>query len=238
MNATSVISRENIDDGLCKAREITQRCADWRAWQKVHLYERYLRGNINIGVFPGRKPQGECLVFSVSPDFVFECAGGLPPSGPALQVSLSCDADEACMLSHNVHLMEGEQRIVPSFVRLELFDFVDVWGSKPLYLFHPTRIENVQTSGDGKVNFVNLRYAVASGERYSKNIERTAQGMDNDAGMNIDQSWRVGDIDFMRIHSAIRIELSRLGIRVRLEPGTDLGIKDLYLGYGPIDNGL
>ncbi len=228
---------KQIDDGLRKAREITERCDNRRAWQKISLYERYLWGDVELGIGFAGEPQCECLVFGVSPSFISE-SGRRPPAEPIFQIGLSSNADETRVLSHNVHLMEREECVVPSFVRLERFDFCNVWGRKPLYLFAPVFVESIDGSGDRKINMVHARHAIATGACYRKNVKRASQSVDDHASVDINEPWRIGNIDFERIHSALRIELFSYGIRVSLNPSADLGIKNLHLGYGPIDAGL
>src|SRR5262249_33865388 len=113
----------------------------------------------------------------------------------------------------SVEVMEGVQEFIPSAIRLEHFDREAVGLAQPIFAFcavDPARriIKSVDGSEYGKMSVSVGYYAFATGERRRKEIERAADGVDDDARLCIEAKISgSGPADYKKILSGIWIRL-------------------------------
>jgi hypothetical protein len=99
--------------------------------------------------------------------------------------------------------------------------------------------ELVGTGTNGKLYVSWTRVAVASGQHVHKNVETTAQAVNNRAGFCVDDGGdRLNVAELYKFLTFFRAQFFDQAIRGILLPGLDAPIEDLELGYGPIDAGL
>ncbi len=143
------------------------------------------------------------------------------------------------MLSDQVKIMEGKEKVVPSLVRLEVFDFCNIGILDFLYLFPRSLVLEVLSASRYREMYMGHGfYAAPASERYGQHIERTPQCVDNDAEMNVHEAWRGLDHDLDQLQSAFRVGIFGKRIGIAIEPSVNLSVKEVYLGVGPIDYGL
>ena len=99
--------------------------------------------------------------------------------------------DEPLMLTHDVEVMEGPQRFIPSFVWFERFYNRSLMIRKPLFSFLTVqpgkRIDHVgETAEDWEMPIATRSFAVALGESGSDEIEGTSEGIEDRADPNIE----------------------------------------------------
>lgn len=92
------------------------------------------------------------------------------------------------MLAHDVELMEGPKKLVPSLIRFQRFDEGSFGRGEPFYAFETgERInEVVETAVNREVGFRIVRFAVACRERAGENVKATADRFDISSRLNIE----------------------------------------------------
>jgi hypothetical protein len=230
-------SIEQIYDPVRKAREFRDRWNNWFRLKRLSPCQRYLNGEFGFAIRRvGIDPRQDGLVFWLIP------AGQLvgpdnPKCGAAQSESkVAVHYQQAPVLSSDVHLMEGVEEVIPSFVRRETFDSRPVLRGKPLYLSH-TRVRELGRALGNREGYVfYVRSAVAFGERDSQNVEAAADAVYDNTSLGVDEKRQgISDLVFDRLLAALRIEISRGFIRACLLPGFDASDQSFKLGYGPIN---
>src|SRR5260221_2381964 len=129
-------SIEQLDDPICKAREITQRANEVFARSNDSLIELYIHGHMGIaircvdvgppyyGAILEARPNGGHLKPRTE-------LGGRRADGPWNQTKI----DKPLMLAHNVQVMQSDQHQIPSAPRFETFDDRAFPIGKRLYCF-------------------------------------------------------------------------------------------------------
>ena len=138
----------------------------------------------------GIDPSQDGLVFRA---FVTRKFGGVDKiqSDPAdRKTGITIDDKKILMLSHNVHLMESVERVIPSVVWSETFDSSAVLSGKPLYLFKSSikRINKIaNASRNGEINVFYARCAVALGQRNDQQVEAAADAVYDSPSLGVDK---------------------------------------------------
>src|SRR5271165_5292599 len=161
-------SVEQIDDRLRRAREIVQRAKECRRWERLSYGERYLRGNLNIGlrcVDFGPPYYGAILEAFPNPaDANPSVVGGFADSRVDGQ---HIRRDESPVLPHVIECVEIKQVRVPARPRLQTFDNLLVGGGQQTYLFlsrvFPLK-ERDAAPADGELSTFWIRSASALGK--------------------------------------------------------------------------
>src|SRR5579863_6586990 len=129
---------EELDDRVRKARELTKHFNNLAATKRDNFLDRYAKADINVAIrraSVGQRHRG--FVFKAIPGRPFD-SGTNPPSDDRVNTNTSREwqyGQKASMLSRNVQLVKGEQKVIPSFVWRETFDDSLIGSRKPLYLF-------------------------------------------------------------------------------------------------------
>ena len=223
---------EEIDRGCCSVAEET---AGFR--------DRYLRGDLEIALV-SKFGDGANFGFTVSVGHVGgislhvrdECAV-IGSEGDSCGASLRLD--KPSVLPGVVHVMEHPQECVPSAIRPKLFNFQALRWGEPLYEFYPFVIAGKERSfglGDGKVNIVFVRHAVAIGERRGEDVERAANGIDVRAEFDREgEGYRLFLDSYKKIVSGIRFQVSDIDINVIVEPSLHSLLEGWQVGFGPVN---
>lgn len=244
---TRSLAVEQFDDRVCKARELVERGNYlWRNFGR-RFVERYLRGELDIVV-------RRAIADEAQYGFLIraEHCGTEKTEIRDVQSSRGCggnrefwrdlDAQQPPMLTHDVELMEGEQRFVPSLIRFQRFNARAFAVGKPLYQFtslEPPGGELVGAPGNGKIRIVWSSYAVAAEQCSRENIETAPQGVDVSADLDIEiQRERAFQARYYRAVRDWRFRLFDTVIRVVAEPGVDPLGEGWQLGYGPVNTCL
>jgi len=232
-------SIEHCDDRTGKASE-KRECGNNR---KVNVFgHNYARGIFRYGVK---------MAFGDQPQygFVIGAAHVAGRNGDKEIVSLEahCRGDylnfkEPFVLADNVESMEGVKGVIPSFIRFQVFNDIALNGGEGLYEFTPlipVGSKGLGINGDWKINVVNIRYAIASGERASENIQAAPNDIDVSSGFDKERQrqW----LFFCRYYDIvrrIRWKLFNTHVDVVIEPDIQALFEGWELGYGPIDCGL
>jgi len=233
---------EQLDDRLRKVRELTQRWKDWLAVEKLGFVERYIQKKLNLVVrrrgIPGRQ---DGIVFYAHPGIESHSGRGtVPGDGKGLGVAENCD--QSSMLSRNVQVVNGRKHIIPSIVRLEVFDDDLIGIRKPVYLFvSPVFLcrELPRAAADWKVDVFWRHCAISLGERDGEHIQAAPDAVDNGPDLSVDdQGHRLDISDANELLARLRIQVFQKRMRAFLTPSGHSPAKNWELGFGPINIGL
>jgi hypothetical protein len=232
------ISIEQIYDPVRKAGELTQRWNDWFRLKRLSPCQRYLNGEFGLAISRvGINPHQDGLVFRalIGGEFVGPNRAKCAAAQSEMDV-VGVNGEQALMLSRNVHLMEGVERVIPPLVRRESFDGRPVLSGKPLYVFRTRVREHGGARGNGEGYVFYIRSAVALGERDGQDVEAAADAVYDRAGLGVDEKReRISDLVLEGMLAALRIEISHEFVGARFLPGFDASGQSFELGYGPIN---
>jgi hypothetical protein len=165
---------EQPDDRLRKVRELTQCWKDQLAVEKLGFVERYIQKKLNLVVrrrgIPGRQ---HGIVFYAHPG-IDSHSGRIAVRGDGEGLGGAENCDQSPVLSRNVQVVKGGKRIIPSIVRLEMFDDHLMGVRKPVYLFvSPVFLckELPRAAADWKVDVFWRHCAVSLGESDGEHIQ-------------------------------------------------------------------
>jgi len=236
---------EQTDDGIRKAREIVEWSNNRLPRRQVSIIDRYIRGDLKIALRRSIIEKSE-YGFLIEPERHQrnrnKIEESLLGSGQTHCARSNFDIDQFPMLTHDVELMQGVERFVPSIIRFQRFNLcsLDIW--QPFYKFMSliaTGGEGVGAAGDWKIGVVWPTRAVAYCERRREHIQTAANGMDVHAEIDIERERQES---FLRAHyDAVRNWRFRLFdayVDVIGEPGGHPLFEGWEVGYGPIDAGL
>ena len=236
---------EEIDDRIRRAGEIVKRCCDGAALQDGRFIERYVCGELNIGLLC---TFGEYANYG----FTISCwheAGlnGIPeptkPPAPDMEFSgRRFHGEQPLVLTQNVELMERPKRFIPSLVRLDRFDQFPRSTRQLPYKFYSPIVSGREVFGavsDGKINIVWEQHYFSRGESAGQDVETAPNCID--VGTGLDVECERENAFFARYHDIV------LGIRWRIhddyfdvimEPGCEALFEIWKLGYGPLYAGF
>jgi hypothetical protein len=155
--------------------------------------------------------------------------------------------DQPFMLSRNVELMEGPQRVVPSIVRAERFEDIEVVyrqpslrfaRGQPCFSFYSMQgiSEFIEAAEKREVCIRAGRHAIAISQGSGKEIKRTSEGIDDgtDAGIDDGWQWRLFT-KYSNFLSGLRINLYKLYPNIRVSPSVKPINEEWQLGFAPVD---
>jgi hypothetical protein len=229
---------EQFDDRLRKAREIVERSNNRFSFRHPRFVDRYREGTCNVGL--RRALADECqygFVISAYP------SGGdrmdrASPAGYSEKCRSRLDSKQSAMLAHDVELMEGPQKVIPSIIRFQRFDDVSFGRGKPLYAFETgERVDKVvEAAVNREVGFRVLTFAVARRERAGEDIQATANRVDVSPCLDIEcQRQRLFFDRYYELVRNIRIRVFEGYFNIEMEPGVDPFVEGWELGYGPVN---
>jgi hypothetical protein len=151
------------------------------------------------------------------------------------------DADKSRVFSRYVEVVEWEEKVIPSLVRLETFDDSVLDRGKPLFAFsRRQRVDEVHdASGNRKMPISIRRFAVALGKGSSEQIETGPGAVDDRTNGGIDRAWEGQiDLELKEFLLHLRVRIFDQQIWWSTEPGF-YGLFDFWdVGSGPIDCGI
>lgn len=141
-----------------------------------------------------------------------------------------------------VETVQGENKIIPSFVRLETFNSNLIGAGKPLYLFYSV-VHWIRESGDvppnWKVNTFGITYAVALGKSDSQDIKAASDAVNNDPNLGTnDKGNGLHIAKANELLAGVRISVKKEGIGVTCLPFSNSLSQNWEVGYGPINCGF
>jgi hypothetical protein len=225
---------EHCDDRLRRAREIAECCNNWFADDHAAFAKRYVKGDLKL-VFRrvDIDPREYGIVFEARPN-----GAELQPMAksfgrPNYRAGDDFHAYETSVFAGHVEIMQCEEQIIPSTIRFQRFDSDAFTLGQPLFVFYPIYgVDKViEGSEKGKVSFSARRYAIASSERRSKQIETTAGAVYDSADLGINEigKWRI-DSQFEELLPNLRVKLLDQIIRVSVKPGSESLLKPWEVG--------
>lgn len=257
-----ILSRsvEGADDRVRQARELTERANYLWRFGGSGFIERYLRGELELVVrrsVPGQTKYG-FVIRAQSPSSKEDEVPQFEPcryiAEKVLSDGLQSPASrsigdfilrgnnyiqQSSMLSHDVEVMEGEKRFIPSLIRFQRFDDRALGAGKPLYKFRSLIFSCREISSAGshrELRIFGFTYAVTDGESRGENIETAADCIDINAGLDIEREReRRFHLDYDGAWRHWRFKLFDTEFDISAEPGFDLFRKGWQLGYGPIN---
>jgi hypothetical protein len=146
------------------------------------------------------------------------------------------------VLSSDVELVECEQGIIPSRIRLQRFEDVSGVGREGLYQFITFESPLGKlggVGGDRKIHFMPPKYRVALGNRHGEQVEATADTIDDSTRLGVEDGWKGLNItELNEVLSHLRVSLSDETIMFVVDPGFEPLFECWDMGYGPVDTGL
>jgi hypothetical protein len=242
MGATSQLGTielgDNSSDYLRKMRECDH---DGPANVGISFREKYLRNVIYFGVrktFGNETKYGftiSCLdkVCGESDISRFEAVpSNFKPCGLVL------DAQKARMLSPDIELVECSEYVIPSGVRLQIFEDLSYCHRGALYQFQPLKIPKkprLLASGDREVDIIGIRYAVALRDGHRQDVEGGAHGIDVCARFgNEDERQRIFFDCQYDVISRLKICIFEDYADIILNPAHESFFEGWEIGYGPL----
>lgn len=236
---------EETDDRVRKAREIAQRGNDWFASRDVDFIEDYCRGKIEIGLWCSFGIEAQCGFAISSIEEIFPHGEEVVVDAKASQAPARSPrgyGKQRLMLPFDVQLMEGPQIVVPSLIRFQRFDDRSFGIGERLYEFLPLivpRCERAGIFGDGEINLVGVRHAVALREGGGKDVEGATDGIDVCSHLDVERKRQRLFFDHhYDIVSSMTFQLFHDHAEVVASPSVQSALKGWQIGYGPVDGGL
>ena len=227
---------EHVDDRVRQARELVERGNDLIRLFRLDYIERYSRGYLALAIrreLPEEANYG-FLIFARS-----HIAGwnkvipGKCPFGDKI------NHDQIAVLPHDVEMVEGIERFVPSLIRFQRFDDRFFGCGQPLYEFAsfvPPTCENSGALGYRKIGFVVPTYAVANGQCSRENIEAATNDVDVGAKLDVERERERAFLDrYYPVVRRWRWRLFKADFDVVGEPGCNPLSEGWELGIGPIN---
>lgn len=226
------------NDRLRRSHELAQRGRD-RLSGQWSFGERYLSGNAKLAV---------CRVDG-GPRYYGAVLEARPLSGELKALPKServrdelgrqeLDSNKPLVLPHDIEMVEWKDKIVPSVVRFQAFDDLDVPGSQPLFSF--LRASRINELGkriiDGKVALSVWRLAVPDSDCRGENIKACSGAVDDrtDMGVESGRQWPV-DFELEELLSNLRARLLDQQVCWRIAPGFEFLLNHWDLGSSPVD---
>jgi hypothetical protein len=233
---TESLAVEQLDDRLRKAREIVKRANERFSYSDPRFIERYREGACNLGL---RRAFGDTREYGL-------IVGAYPAgfetfntwAGHSKNSRRRLYPQQSAMLAHDVELMEGPQKFVPSLIWVQRFDDRSFGRRQPLFAFETCQGVNEveQASIDRKVFLNVLRHAVARIECAGEDVEAAADGIEVNAGCDMERERQRLFLDHhYEIIRDIRIRVFDSYFEIEIEPSVDLRVKGWELGYGPVN---
>lgn len=210
--------------------------------QEGGLIEKYLRGELCIALrraepsVSGNSEQNGFIIHSRESGFY----SVLPPWDVDAG-NFRLHKQQPLMLSQNVELVEGIQKMVPSFVSLCTFDRGSLYGGYPLFVFHASYgSQKIIGALSNREMGVAIRFfAIALNQSRHEQVEGASSGINNCASISLNQgierNFGVSDQQFPV--DVIRIRLFDDFVWAQPLPGHESILQDWDLGLGPIEGG-
>lgn len=238
MRASQLRSVEQSDDPLRLIGELGKAHKNWPPIGERSFQECYLDARINLAV----KPHGEAVqwgaIFQIARDERFGRVLSAVANNSDAPYPLT-KPDKPLVLSHNVKVMKGGERVIPSIVWLETFDGRFVGGREPLYLFDSPLFKAGEVFSDGEIDIIWPYVAVSLGQGDGNKIQATSDHVNDRPDFSIDcQREEMVDLQLGDLLSRLNIWLSDDAIWATIAPRSNAPAERLDLGYGPINASL
>jgi hypothetical protein len=234
---------EALYEGGSSICEISEDAPCWLvSSQQGGLVEKYLRGELCIALrrvepTASENPkQNGFIIHALEAGFY----SALPPWDVDVG-NFRLHEQQPLMFSQDVELVEGVQKMVPSFVSLCAFDCGSLCGGYPLFVFHHC-YGSQKISGalpNGEVGVAIRFYAIALNQSRHEQIEGRSSRINNCSGISLNQgierNFGVSDQQFPV--DVIRVRLFDDLVWAQPLPGYESLLQDWDLGVGPIDSG-
>lgn len=243
------IAFKNIDGALDELSELLERWDNRLTIDNLSLAERYLKGELVVGVEFGCVDWGSQQFRAI---YQRELPiGGVPVHHgglygfPARHRKLHFEPEAAVggpyrdnqsVFVEDVELVEGPQSAVPSFVRLEPFDEANSLLAGSLYFFKTRGFKTVGAVTDGPISTAGVGHTVGFDDGASEQIKGRADVVNCIAD---DTPPIIGDIfenlDSINILGCFRIFIAQDAIRVATPKGLDFTFHLMDVFFGPFD---
>jgi hypothetical protein len=240
--ATVSLPIEHFDDRADLAVKFSEHAGNKLAINggKPRTLERYIKGNLNLVV--RRTNPGGCdygIIFQARPNGRKIQRGGGAFSGHNHDAGVQPHGDQPPVFSLDVQLMHGEQKIIPSFVWVEVFDRYSVLFGKPVYFFDsPVHRVNkfLRVPPDREINVSWREGAVSLGKRDSEQIKAASQTVNDKPDFDVDD-WieRFNIREFNMRFPKFRVVFLDETVRAIVSPGVDSADELWDLGFGPVN---
>jgi hypothetical protein len=157
---------------------------------------------------------------------------------------MQCGWKKPPMLAHDIEIMEGPKKSIPSLIGLQRFDAISIGRGKRLYQFGsfvlPIReLGTAVSDGETRVVLRHSHYAVTADESGSEEIKATADTVDVNASLHVKKARQLSFQGCQeQLVMYMRAWIFDDHVNVFIPPGIEPLLEGLEMGYGPIDAGL
>lgn len=237
---------EQLDDRVCKAREIVERFNDTDRQSERGFIDRYALRDFEIICRPvmngpvGKRSE-ECLVVCRNDQSAKFWSESLTRKTwrDTKACGIQDNLKEPMVFPLDVELMKEPKTFIPSLVRLQRFDESSFRLGEPIYKIMSlilARSESTQTLGYREPRVFGIDYMVPSRERDGQNIQTASESIEVSPELNIEgERERLLLDDYQRIVSGWRWQLFDNHLHVSGKPGIEVGPESWEFGYGPIN---
>jgi hypothetical protein len=235
-------SLEQSDDRLCRASELAEYGHDWLHRKKVGFVERYLSGDQKIVI---RRvdvgPPYDGAILEARPHRRKLKSLPVRRRRDDEVVGREMDADKLFVFPLYVEVVESEEQIIPSTVRLQSFDDFKVDVGQPLFSFCHVLWVGKRINGriDGEMAIGTRRLSVPYGDGGCEQVKARSGTVDDCANISVGGGGKLPiDLKLKELLAHFRVRLFNEQIGVTLEPGFEFLFEGWELGSGPIDSGI
>lgn len=236
------VSLKSLDDRVGKSSEFAEGGDNRLIREKFSFVERYISADLKIAlrrVDAGPRYYG--AIFEARPDHGKMKAANMGFGRDGDGTRDKMDANQPFMFPRNVELVECEEKVIPSLVRLQIFDDSQIGSGQPLFSFsHVYWVEKlIDGRVNGKAGVTTSFFAIACGNGGAKEIKASADAVDGRPDSGID-GWRQSSVhlELEELLSHFRVRLFDKQIRGFIEPRFDHLLQNWELGFGPVNGGI
>ena len=238
----SLSSFESLDDTLSQASKLTKRCNDWLVSDRTPFVERYLRREVKIAIRRvDAGPRYYGAIFEAWP------LRGSPKSlCPRLRTDdgtgqWQVDGEQSLVFPRYVEVVKSEEKIIPSVVRLQVFDDLPLTLGQPLFTFRRVhRVDEALVRSVNRKVTVGMRcLAVALSERSGEQVQASSNAVDDRSGGCVQREReRTVNLQLEQLLPHLLVRLFDQEEWGSVEPGFESLFEGWELGHGPIDGSI
>jgi len=233
---------EQCDDIANRAAHLVESLKERERRNRATFAEKYYWGDLNICLrrVDGRPPYDGVILKALPNTREPKTPFGINRAdcGPDRH---HFDPDEATVFPDIVECVQPIKVRVPSRPRFQAFDDILIGNRKPTYLFtsgvFPVPEPDLVTT-DGKLRVFRISGAIALGQGVGKEIKTTAEAVDNQSCLGVDDCGRTRGVgEFISLLSVLRVKFFHDLIWGYVPPSLYTQFQNWQLGVGPFNSG-
>ena len=147
--------------------------------------------------------------------------------------------DEPFVLPYYIEAVQAAEKVIPSAVRLQAFDDIEIDWTQPLFQFFSFRREGGVIGGKGEMSITTRFLAAANGQCRSCNVKGKSDAIDDSSHMGVDGEWPASVcFELEQLLAGLGVHIFDQQICWSPLPSINGLLNDWDLGSGPIDSGI